>query len=506
MSKLTVVTQDEIPAEVLSNNSESDSTLAIAQDASVVNVSDAKSETMEALIDSGLLGAPTTLCEANAASLEREIAWFSMVLDLRIKLYFKQETEFESIDQISAPDLHQDKSAYALWVKEYLNLSEERLLLVMALIPHIKPHIFDTFFIRNSNFDRPYTEFGGKPGTIHQGFLPTCETAAFVLAGESLVDRFRIAAYFEAQHPFIKHNVIKLSSPNTGEPFFSSSFSLEAEFLNQFTTGITQKPDYSSQFPAKLITSPLAWEDLVLSTEVMDEIDKIRAWIIHADHLLQDWGLSKSLKPGYRSLFYGPPGTGKTLTVTLIGAELGLDVYRIDLSAMVSKYIGETEKNLANLFDQAQSKRWILFFDEADALFGTRSQGGGANERHSNQEVAYLLQRIEDFPGIVILASNLRANIDDAFSRRFQSLIYFPMPDAPQRHQLWLNMLNGRYQDDEPEKLQIIAEKYELSGGAIANVVRYGAICAVQAGHNVIAFQDLVSGIAKELRKEGKTI
>jgi hypothetical protein len=482
MSKLQVVTQAEPPEKPLSNDSGRETIFAGADEA----------------MDS--------LCEANAACLEREIAWFSKVLDLRIKLYFKQDTELEAIGQIPAPDLSQDSSPYALWVKQHLSLNEERLLLVMALIPHIRPQVFDTFFIRNSHFERPYTEFGGKPGAVHQGFLPTCETAAFVLVGESLVDRFRIAAYFEAKHPFIAHNVIKLTPPNAGEPFFSSSFSLEAEFLNEFTTGVSQKPDYTSQFPAKLITSPLAWEDLVLSAEVMDEIDKIKAWIVHCDHLLLEWGLAKSLKPGYRSLFYGPPGTGKTLTATLIGAELGLDVYRIDLSAMVSKYIGETEKNLANLFDQAQSKRWILFFDEADALFGTRSQGGGANERHSNQQIAYLLQRIEDFPGIVILASNLRANIDDAFSRRFQTLIYFPMPDAQQRHRLWLNMLNGHYQDDKPGQLQSIAEKYPLSGGAIANVVRYGAICAVQTGNKIIGFQDLISGIAKELRKEGKTL
>lgn len=500
MSKLQVVSHD-MPTSPLLNE---DGIFAGAEDTFV-----AQSKIRE--LDEWAHLAPTTalmkLSKANAVSLELEIAWFTKVLDLRIKLYFKQGAELESITQIPAPDLEDDKSAYALWVKEYLHQDEERLLLVMALIPHIRPQVFDTFFIRNSHFERPYTEFGGKHGTTHQGFLPTGETVAFVLASESLVDRFRVASYFEAQHPFIKQNVIKLTPPHVDEPFFSSTFCLEAEYLNMFTTGVTQKPDYSSHFPAKLITSPLSWPDLVLSAEVMDEIDKIRAWIIHADHLLADWGLAKSLKPGYRSLFYGPPGTGKTLTVTLIGAELGLDVYRIDLSAMVSKYIGETEKNLANLFDQAQSKRWILFFDEADALFGTRSQGGGgANERHSNQEIAYLLQRIEDFPGIVILATNLRANIDDAFSRRFQSLIYFPMPDPLQRHQLWLNMLNGRYQDEKPNQLQTIAEKYELSGGAIANVVRYGAICAVQASNTTIAFADLISGIAKELRKEGKTL
>ncbi|MCJ8270101.1 MAG: ATP-binding protein, partial [Psychrosphaera sp.] len=229
-------------------------------------------------------------------------------------------------------------------------------------------------------------------------------------------------------------------------------------------------------------------------------------WIQHSHTILEKWGLQKTLKPGYRSLFYGPPGTGKTLTATLIGDQLGLDVYRIDLSSMVSKYIGETEKNLANLFDQAQSKRWILFFDEADALFGTRSQGSSANDRHANQQVAYLLQRIEDFPGIVILATNLRANIDEAFSRRFQSLIYFPMPDAEQRLLLWQSILNGHCELASGQDLSDIAEKYELSGGAITNVVRYAAICAIEADSDTISYQDLRKGVAKELRKEGRTL
>ena len=224
-------------------------------------------------------------------------------------------------------------------------------------------------------------------------------------------------------------------------------------------------------------------------------------------NLSEKWrGLEKSIKPGYRSLFYGPPGTGKTLTATLIGAELGVDVYRIDLSMVVSKYIGETEKNLANVFDQAENKDWILFFDEADALFGKRTQTSSSNDRYANQEVSYLLQRVEDFSGIVILATNLKANIDEAFARRFQSLVYFPMPDAEQRQRLWNSTLNGKVRLDEGVDLQQLAHDYELTGGAITNVVRYGAINALQMQRETICCEDLVTGVIKELRKEGKTI
>jgi SpoVK/Ycf46/Vps4 family AAA+-type ATPase len=185
---------------------------------------------------------------------------------------------------------------------------------------------------------------------------------------------------------------------------------------------------------------------------------------------------------------------------------VGVDVYRIDLSMVVSKYIGETEKNLANIFDQAQNKNWILFFDEADALFGKRTQTTHAHDRYANQEISYLLQRTEDFPGVVILATNLKGNIDDAFARRFQSLVYFPMPDAGQRLQLWQKTLDHNCSLTKETSLPEIAGKFELSGGAITNVVRYGAIQALQHKRNAIAGTDLIKGIARELRKEGKTI
>jgi SpoVK/Ycf46/Vps4 family AAA+-type ATPase len=238
----------------------------------------------------------------------------------------------------------------------------------------------------------------------------------------------------------------------------------------------------------------------------MDEILLLKAWLKHSRTILQEWGLYRIIKPGYRSLFYGPPGTGKTLTACLIGKSAGLDVYRIDLSMVVSKYIGETEKNLANVFDQAQNKNWILFFDEADALFGKRTQSNSSNDRYANQEVSYLLQRIEDFPGIVILASNLKTNIDEAFARRFQSIIHFPMPDPAERRQLWTNMIPESMKLNEKIVVGEIANEYELSGGAIINVIRHCAIKMLQNDHQHVTNGLLLEGIRKEFMKEGKVL
>ena len=443
--------------------------------------------------------------KANAVSLEREIDWFSTVLGARISLYFDQECAYRSIYDVPPPALEADASEYARLVHECGLNVDERLVLILTLIPHLRPQVLDLFFTHNKDFDRGFTEFGGWKGNTHGGFLPTCETAAFILAGQDLQKRFEITRLFEDDHTFARKGILRLEPQAHGEPFLSSRLIISTEYLHRLTSGISHKPDYSITFPAKRITTTLGWDDLVLAPDVLEEIDNINTWFKHSRVIMEEWGLGKAIKPGYRTLFYGPPGTGKTLTATLLGASAGADVYRIDLSMVVSKYIGETEKNLANVFDQAQNKNWILFFDEADALFGKRTQTSSSHDRYANQEISYLLQRVEDFPGVVILATNLKANIDDAFARRFQSVIYFPMPDADQRLRLWQGLLTGTRRLGDDVRLAKLAEDYELSGGAITNVVRYGALRALHRNDGTITQRDLLRGIAKEFFKEGKT-
>ncbi|MFN3162550.1 MAG: ATP-binding protein [Pseudohongiellaceae bacterium] len=452
------------------------------------------------------------LMQANANTLDRELAWFNSVLDTRIALYFEHEqvtddsqASCKSIHDIPMPELAEDDSVYANLVKEADLCCDERLLLILTLIPHIRPDMLDLLFTRNKNFDRGFTQFGGWKGQSHGGFLPTCETAVFVIAGNELSKRFLLSRLLEGESYLIKHGVISVEHQSPGEPFMSGALRIATEHLNRLTTGVYQKPDYSINFPAKLINTRLNWDDLVLPVEVMTEIENITTWIKHSRTIMEDWGLARVIKPGYRSLFYGPPGTGKTLTASLIGASVGVDVYRIDLSMVVSKFIGETEKNLANVFDQAETKNWILFFDEADALFGKRTTASSSNDRYANQEISYLLQRVEDFPGVVILASNIKANIDEAFSRRFQSIVYFPMPDSEHRLLLWRHILGNTRNLALDISLESLAEKYELSGGAITNVVRYGAINTLQMNRSEISQEDLIEGVTRELRKEGRT-
>jgi hypothetical protein len=466
--------------------------------AEVVNAPAARGAEMNAPLVGG--------AEANALTLSRELAWFERVLQARIGLYFEQPgAPRQDLHEIEPPALGADPSPYAALVREQGFGFDERLALALALVPHVKPQLLDPLFVRNKNFDRGFTEFGGWKGKAHGGFLPTAETAAFLLAGEDLARRIGVMALFDSDHAFARQGILRLQHEAAGEPFFSAALVMADEYLERLTSGRRHKPDFSSDFPAKLLTTPLDWTDLVLGDEVLQEIEALNTWIAHAGTLMDGWGLARAIKPGYRSLFHGPPGTGKTLTATLVGKRARADVYRIDLSMVVSKFVGETEKNLAGVFDQAQSREWILFFDEADALFGKRTATSSANDRYANQEVSYLLQRVEDFPGTVILATNLRANIDEAFARRFQSLVYFPMPDAPQRLRLWRGML-GRVALAPDVDLPRLAEEHELSGGAIGNVVRHAAILSLQAGRTALIAADLRSGIAKELRKEGRTL
>jgi len=371
--------------------------------------------------------------------LTNEIEWCKAVIDLRFSQYFSADDSEDKklqIEMLAPPELDEE-SPYGSVVREFELGFYERLVVALALIPHLCPQALDSFLLNNRTLGRPYTEFGGWHGKSHSGFLPTCETALFLLAGHDIEKRLRMMSLFDHSSVLFAQRILVLEYGEPGEPANSAALRVSSEYLQFFTTGVRNKPDFSMHFPAKLITTNLQWDDLVLGEETLDDINQLLTWIEHSDVVLDDFGLRKNLKRGYRALFYGPPGTGKTLTATLIGAKVGMDVYRVDLSQVISKYIGETEKNLSNIFDQAEHRNWILFFDEADSLFGARTQTNSSNDRAANQEISYLLQRVEDFPGIVILASNLKSNIDEAFSRRFQNAIYFPLPEPEERMKLW---------------------------------------------------------------------
>lgn len=425
------------------------------------------------------------------------IAWFNQAPTTSIQLYFQQECEYSSLEEVAPP-----ASNWPERVTEIPNITfDERIVIMLALMPHICPQILDIFFVQNKNFDRQYTEFGGWKGLSHGGFLPTGETASFIIAGEDMEKKKAVIRMFQKDHWFYSANILRLEGAGEGEPFLSGQLRVSEEFLSRVLLEKDYKPDYNIGFPAKRVTTALEWEDMILDYNTLEALDEINTWIAHQNIIMENWGLSRILKPGYRALLYGPPGTGKTLAATLLGKKNRMDVYRIDLSMIVSKYIGETEKNLARVFDLAENRNWILFFDEADALFGKRTSTNTSNDRHANQEVAYLLQRIEDFPGIIILATNLRSNIDEAFSRRFQSVIYFPMPTKELRADLWRKMLPRQWLGKDADELIAIAAETELSGGSITNVVRRCALYLIKSEERILDKRILKEALQKEKMK-----
>lgn len=425
------------------------------------------------------------------------IDWFGTMLTTAIQLYFQQRSEYFSIEEVTPPA---DGWLESMTGRQEITFNE-RVVIMLALMPHTSPQALDIFFVQNKNFDRQYTEFGGWKGLSHGGFLPTGETASFIIAGEDMEKKKAVIRMFQRDHWFYTQNILRLEGAGEGEPFLSGQLRVSDEFLSKVLLDRDYKPDYNVGFPAKRITTELDWDDMVLDYNTAQELEDINTWIASHKVIMEDWGLKRFLKAGYRALFYGPPGTGKTLAATLLGKKNAMDVYRVDLSMIVSKYIGETEKNLAKVFDLAENRNWILFFDEADALFGKRTSTNTSNDRHANQEVAYLLQRIEDFPGTVILATNLRSNIDEAFSRRFQSVIYFPMPDKELRAELWRKMLPIKWLGKDADVLTDMASDTELSGGSITNVVRRCALSLIQSKEKKLTKEVLKETLLKEKSK-----
>lgn len=445
----------------------------------------------------------TTKAEADALGLESAMRWLFDVVDARLRQHFGAQATVADVREIAPPDWRKGTSALAdLLLGLKLDFDAE-FVLALALAPYLKPQLLDSFLVKNPLTDRIFTEFGGVLERSMEGFRPTLQTAAFVLAGENLARRLELVRMTADDHVFAREGLLRFVAPSASSAEFAAAVEIEPECLARLTGAARRPPPRHSNFPARPIETALDWSDLVLSPAVRDELEAIGAWVRHRDSLVAHPHLGRRVRAGYRALFHGPPGSGKTVTAGLLGKSHGLNVYRIDLSLVVSKWVGETEKNLAAVFDRGRAHQWILFFDEADSLFAKRTAVSTANDRYANQEVSYLLQSVEDYPGLVILASNLRSNLDEAFVRRFQSIVYFGAPGQKERASLWRNVLGGAAVDPalEPE---VLAERYELTGGEISNVAQHAFLAAKQRGDGVISLADLQQGARRELRKSGR--
>jgi AAA+ superfamily predicted ATPase len=430
----------------------------------------------------------------------QDLYWMGGVLKRRIEDFFANRHSPSEIN--NCPKLR--KSPYSALVKDFD--PRERLTLILVLAPVISPAYLDALMHESLPKAGDFPQIGGFRGKNFRGFLPTLETAVFLLGGHDMTNRIAMERWLLNDCELIKKRTIRLEEVEIYEPVGSSVLYADDEVRQLIISGKQTVPRFSGRFPARHIRTDLSWDDLVLSETTKSQIREIELWIRYSDKLMDEYKMRHYVQPGYSVLFYGPPGTGKTLTATLLGKYTGRDVFKIDLSTIVSKYIGETEKNLSHLFDKAENKDWILFFDEADALFGKRTQVRDAHDKYANQEVSYLLQRIESYNGLVILATNFRGNIDDAFTRRFQNIIHFPMPKPPERLKIWEKTIPEKILLDSKISLRNIAESVELSGSNIVNILRFVSIMAIDRGDHVILKSDLEEGIRRELTKEGRML
>ena len=258
---------------------------------------------------------------------------------------------------------------------------------------------------------------------------------------------------------------------------------------------------------ARKIDPRFCWDDIVLPGDQVDLLREIVDTVRQRPKVLDEWGVGEKLASsrGVTVLFAGPPGTGKTMAAEIMSAELGLDLYKIDLSTVVSKYIGETEKNLESIFEEAETSNAILFFDEADALFGKRSEVRDAHDRYANLEISYLLQRMEAYDGVTILATNLRANLDEAFTRRLQFAVDYPFPEEEDRLRIWKTLFPSGVPCAPDLNFALLAQRFKLAGGNIRNVIVNAAYLASADGGEV-TMEHLLHGTRRELQKMGRLV
>lgn len=257
---------------------------------------------------------------------------------------------------------------------------------------------------------------------------------------------------------------------------------------------------------ARRLETGLTFEDIVLPQERKKLLKEAVSHYRHQFTVFEKWGFDRHFQSrGVSLLFSGPSGTGKTMAASVIANELGLELYRIELPSVISKYIGETEKSLAKIFDTAEKSGVVLFFDEADAIFGKRSEIKDAHDRFANIEVSYLLQRVESYNGMVILATNFRKNIDEAFMRRMRFIIDFPLPGESEREEIWKKILSGGSVPMEEIEFRLLAQRFKLSGAGIRNAALYAAFKAADSGGK-ISMAHILEGVKEEMLKNGKSV
>jgi AAA+ superfamily predicted ATPase len=395
-------------------------------------------------------------------------------------------------------------SAYTTLIKEHALTESDRVFLALAFAAVFKPAVLLPFILA-ANDPQKCIRFGGSFKKDAVEFHPTIRTALYLLCGDDDELFSYYLKIYNRKHRLFKSNLLITDPLREYSSFADHELIFNEQYLGTILHGDLPRLDGEAGFPAKRSTFSHSLADVVLNDNTFGELDKLRRFArnIKALHALPD---GRKYRNNFICIFSGDPGTGKSHTAEAIGNELSLPVYKVNFAQLVSKYIGETEKNLERIFDRFSGQPSILFFDEAESIFSKRIEVKDSNDKHSNNEQSFLLQKIEEFDGIVVLATNvqnLSQYFDKAFQRRVRHIITFEFPEYAERLRLWENALGKSFRYEEG-LADTLAKNYQLTGGGIYNVISEGIIEALDKQTDIITFEMLEQAMKDEFKKTGR--
>ncbi len=422
-------------------------------------------------------------------ALHKEMQWLKTIIEQRFDdLLTKSIVSSQSVLEISPLLKIDTSSSYGATIKKYSLQELDRVILALGIASSHFPLLLKPFIRREEQNSSLAMDIGGQYDRAKRIFSPTFQTALFLLAGSDMSLWSHYSVQLTHGSSLLEHDIIYNQDVNDA---IQGKIALDSAFLNYFLTGIIPRLDHGDYFPGSLYESTLSMNDIILEDSVKNSITSIDAYVTALKNGFFEKE-SHQFNPGFIALFYGPPGTGKTMLAGILANTYNMPMYHVDLSRVVSKYIGETEKNLERIFKRLQGKNCVLFFDEADALFGKRSDVKDAHDRYANQEVSYLLQRIEKFDGLTILASNYENNMDDAFKRRMDIAVQVIRPKEVQREALWKKYLPENLQFENDKLLKNLVDNYAYTGANIRNVMKSVAIALYNKNENVITHELMI--------------
>ncbi|MCW3104850.1 MAG: ATPase, central region [Bacteroidetes bacterium] len=431
----------------------------------------------------------------NTECISAQLSWLSQRID---NLLNKNFTEF-----LPLPFPGED-TPYGKLIAEHNFGEADRVMLNLAFAATFKPSVLNPLLVHFRDPEKK-SRFGGIFREEYGQFYPTVRTAIFLLAADDEEQIDYYLCYFNRKNKLFTSNLLLTHSPEGCQTFSDQQIIFNDQFISTILHGEAPSLDGDAGFPAKRGKRTHTMKDVILDAKTVADLAKLHRF---ARNMKQLWSLPDSARyrQNFIGIFSGDPGTGKSHTAEAIGNELNLPVYKVNFAQMVSKYIGETEKNLERVFDRFSGQPSILFFDEAESIFSKRIEVKDSHDKHSNNEQSFLLQKIEEYNGIVILATNvqnLSQYFDKAFQRRIRQIVTFSFPEYLERVRLWENALAPPFAYAEG-LVDRLAKNYQFSGGSIYNIISEGVIEALDKQTTVLTFELLEQALMDEFKKTGR--